>query len=311
MRSDHKEAAALLRRMLPPRGQLAGYGRPVGAMLLSIAVAYQEEGEAGNAIEFYEKALEINRRVLPEDAPNLTANIGNLATAYLGQGEYGKALRLSEEALTIRRRLLVGDHEDIAGSLHNVARAHYYRGEFSRAVERHREALEMQRRLLPGDDEKIVMSLHCLAECHQGPGRAQAGDGATRGGAGDAATVGAGGPPDIARSLARIGEALGAVGDYAAGLLRRKEALPILTKSLPPGSRAVQKVVKAIETFGAKLPGTALQAAEPTAVDWSSKSVYELRAFLQSQGVDLGEGADKDDMVQVAMALAAEEGQGA
>jgi hypothetical protein len=56
-------------------------------------------------------------------------------------------------------------------------------------------------------------------------------------------------------------------------------------------------------------PGAPAPEAVPVAVDWSSKSVHELEAFLQARGVNLGEGADVADMVQVAMALAAEEGQ--
>jgi hypothetical protein len=48
-------------------------------------------------------------------------------------------------------------------------------------------------------------------------------------------------------------------------------------------------------------------------VDWSSQSVVELEAFLRSRGVDLGgDGAgqlDKATLVEIAMAIAAEEEQ--
>jgi hypothetical protein len=57
---------------------------------------------------------------------------------------------------------------------------------------------------------------------------------------------------------------------------------------------------------GAPAPET-----QAMAVDWSSQSVGELEAFLRSRGVDLGEGTDEAVMVQVAMALAAEDGWGA
>jgi hypothetical protein len=40
------------------------------------------------------------------------------------------------------------------------------------------------------------------------------------------------------------------------------------------------------------------------AVDWSNKSVGELRAFLRAQGVDLRGLLEKPDLVQAAMALA-------
>jgi hypothetical protein len=42
-------------------------------------------------------------------------------------------------------------------------------------------------------------------------------------------------------------------------------------------------------------------------VDWSSKSVVELEAFLRSRGVNLGGECDKATLVEAASAIAAEE----
>jgi hypothetical protein len=43
------------------------------------------------------------------------------------------------------------------------------------------------------------------------------------------------------------------------------------------------------------------------AVDWSSKSVVELEAFLRSRGVDLEGEPDRADLLQAVTALAAED----
>jgi hypothetical protein len=54
-----------------------------------------------------------------------------------------------------------------------------------------------------------------------------------------------------------------------------------------------------------------LAEADVGAMDWSSKSVVELDAFLRSRGVDLGgegEGQpDKATLVEIVMAIAADE----
>jgi hypothetical protein len=45
-------------------------------------------------------------------------------------------------------------------------------------------------------------------------------------------------------------------------------------------------------------------------VDWASKSVVELEAFLRSRGVDPGGQCDRATLVEIAMAIAAEEEDG-
>jgi predicted HTH domain antitoxin len=53
-----------------------------------------------------------------------------------------------------------------------------------------------------------------------------------------------------------------------------------------------------------------VSGAEAEAVDWSSQSVRELKAFLRSRGVDLRGLLEKADLVQAAMATATQEQEG-
>jgi hypothetical protein len=116
-------------------------------------------------------------------------------------------------------------------------------------------------------------------------------------------------------------------GDYGAAVLLREEALAMLRRLLPEGHEEIGRCSKALgdddrammhfkmvqALLSDWLPADdpeLVQLSEATAgpVDWSSQSVGELEAFLRSRGLDPGEGTDKEDLVQVAMALAADGG---
>ena len=69
----------------------------------------------------YEKALEINRRLLTDDHPDTARGYNNVADNLYAQGKYSDAQPLYEKALEINRRLLADDHPDTAFSFNNLA----------------------------------------------------------------------------------------------------------------------------------------------------------------------------------------------
>ncbi|CAF5009013.1 unnamed protein product, partial [Rotaria socialis] len=57
------------------------------------------QGEYQQAVKFFEKSLEINRKTLPEDHASLAPTYSNIGGVYSSMGEYSKALKYYEEAL--------------------------------------------------------------------------------------------------------------------------------------------------------------------------------------------------------------------
>jgi tetratricopeptide (TPR) repeat protein len=305
----HEEALAMRRRLLPEDHP------DIATSLNNLATCHFSQGEYGKAALLQEEALAMQRRLLPEDHPDIASSLNNLADCHFSQGGYGKAALLHEEALAMRRRLLPEDHPHIALSLNNLAKCHFSQGEYGRAAVLHEEALTMLRRRPPEDHPDIASSLNNLAICHS-----------RRGEYGKAVLLHEEAlamrrrllpedHPEIGWSTARLGSALEAMGDYAGAVRRFEEAFTTLSKSLPPDHPELLRLVDSRDLCRTLLASVVdlFPDAVAGAVDWSSKSVVELEAFLRSRGMELdlgGEGqgqVDRAILVEAATAVAAEE----
>ena len=71
--------------------------------LLNIGAAYNAKGEHDKAIEYYEKALAIQRAVLGERHADVATSLNNIGFAYYAKVEHDKAIEYCEKALAIRR----------------------------------------------------------------------------------------------------------------------------------------------------------------------------------------------------------------
>ena len=76
----------------------------------NMAVVYYEQGDYKKALEYNEKALEINERVLGRDHPDTAKSYYNMAGVYSAQGDNEKALKFNEKALEVFRIRLGENH---------------------------------------------------------------------------------------------------------------------------------------------------------------------------------------------------------
>jgi tetratricopeptide (TPR) repeat protein len=126
------------------------------------ATELYRSGNFASAQPLFEKALEIQRRLLGEDYPETARSYNNLAVDLEAQGKDGAAQPLKEKALEIRRLLLGEDHPDTAVSYNNAAMNRMYQGRFDAAQPLLERALEIRRRLL-GDGLDTAQSYSNLA----------------------------------------------------------------------------------------------------------------------------------------------------
>ena len=110
-----------------------------------------------------EKALEIRRRLLTDDHPDVAQSYGGLAGNLQLQGKYARAQPNYEKALKIRRRLLTDDHPDTAQSYDHLAVNLGAQGKHAPAQPLYEIALEIRHRLLTDDHPETARSYNHLA----------------------------------------------------------------------------------------------------------------------------------------------------
>ncbi len=121
------------------------------------------QGKYAQAQPLYEKALEIDRRLLTDDHAETAGGYFNLACNLLRQGKYGQAQPLLEKALEINRRLLTDDHPATATSYNILANNLQEQGKYARAQPLYEKALVIRRRLLTDNHPETAASYNNVA----------------------------------------------------------------------------------------------------------------------------------------------------
>ncbi|CAF3929992.1 unnamed protein product, partial [Rotaria sp. Silwood1] len=78
-------------------------------------------GQYQEAVSFYEKSLEINRKTLPDDHSSCANTYTAIGAAYNNMGNYPKALEIYEKALKIWEKTLPLNRPLLATSYNNIA----------------------------------------------------------------------------------------------------------------------------------------------------------------------------------------------
>ena len=76
----------------------------------NIGLVYEEQGDYGKALEYYEKALAISEKVLGTDHPSTATTYNNIGGVYRAQGDYGKAYEYYEKAFEVVYEKLGENH---------------------------------------------------------------------------------------------------------------------------------------------------------------------------------------------------------
>ena len=89
--------------------------------LNGLALLYDSQGRYNDAEPLYLQSLDIRKRQLGNDHPDVAQSLNNLAQLYYSQGQYNDAEPLYLQSLDIKKRQLGNDYPDVATSLNNLA----------------------------------------------------------------------------------------------------------------------------------------------------------------------------------------------
>ena len=142
----------------------------------SIGCIYDAQGHYDRALEFYEKAMHIWKRIYGNDHLNLAASFNNLACVYAELHQYSQAVDFNHRALKIRERSLPANHADLGASHNNLGELYRRLGQYSLCMEHLKQALKIYRLSLPlqhPDTAEVHMNLGLAYENQSQNERAQ------------------------------------------------------------------------------------------------------------------------------------------
>jgi tetratricopeptide (TPR) repeat protein len=115
----------------------------ITAILGNIGIVYSTRGELDKALEYLEKALKLDEEL--ERKEGMAAVLGNIGIVYKTKGELDKALEYYEKALKLHEEL--GRKREMGANLGNIGVVHGIKGELDKALEYLEKALKLDEEL--------------------------------------------------------------------------------------------------------------------------------------------------------------------
>jgi tetratricopeptide (TPR) repeat protein len=125
------------------------------------------QGEYKEALDFYEKTVQIQEKALPPNHSHLAISYNNIGSVYRSMGEYSKALSSFERSLEIRKVALPPNHPDLAISYNNIGLAYDSMGEYSKALSNFQQALDIREQVLPPTHPDLIACKNSLEQVKQ------------------------------------------------------------------------------------------------------------------------------------------------
>lgn len=130
-----------------------GYEQGVAHNLNNIGTLYNELGEHDEALRCQEEALEINQKIKNE--PGIANSLNNIGVVYTDSGKPEEALKLFQKVLEIIKK--TGYEEGIANVFNNIGLAYSKLREINQALNYYQKALKINRKI--GCKEGIATNL--------------------------------------------------------------------------------------------------------------------------------------------------------
>ena len=132
--------------------------------LRNLAAVAMAEKRYVEALARHQEVLDIQRRRLGDDDPEMASTLYSLGSLYRRQGELGEAESLMRQALAVYETAYGSDDTRVATVKNSLGRLLYLQGRPVAARKLYEEALEAQRRLLGDDHVRVAVNRRLLAE---------------------------------------------------------------------------------------------------------------------------------------------------
>src|SRR5659263_137520 len=121
---------------------------------------HDDMGKAEQAIEYYEHALEIDKKVYGDRHPNVAIYLNNIGLAWNNLGDSKKAIAYLEQALEIDKEVYGDRHPNVATDLNNIGAAWNNLGDSKKAIAYYEQALEIDKEVHGDWHHKVAIRLN-------------------------------------------------------------------------------------------------------------------------------------------------------
>ena len=195
--------------------------------------AKYHQGDYKKAVEYFEKALDIDQKTLLPNHRDLAISYSNIGALYMSLGEYPKAFAYYEKVLDIDEKTLPENHITLAPSYNNIGLIYKNMGEYSKALLYYEKAFEIWQKTLPANHPNLSTSYNNIGEVYTNMGEHSKALRYYEKALGIWQKSLPANHPFLATSFNNIGEAHRNMNEYSTALLYYEKALKIFEKALP------------------------------------------------------------------------------
>ncbi|CAM2723982.1 unnamed protein product, partial [Rotaria socialis] len=212
-----------------------------------------DQGKYPEAVKFYQKYLEIKRKILPEDDASLASTYGNIDAVYKKMGEYSRALEFYKKSLKIKEISLPPIHPSLATSYCSIGLVYNKMDEYSRALEFYKKSLKIKEISLPANHPSLATSYNNIGLVYKNMGEYSKALEFYEKSLKIKEISLPTNHPGLATSYNNIGLLYENMGEYSKALPYLEKALSIKQKSLRSTHPSIKNVMHSIEEVKKKL----------------------------------------------------------
>jgi CHAT domain-containing protein len=134
-------------------------------VLHNVGNIYSEQGNYGQALEYYRKTLAISEAL--DDKAAMATALNNIGIVHYRQANYSQALEYYQKSLAVKKAQ--GDRAAMAGALGNIGNVHRKQGNYAQALEHYQQSLTMSESL--GDNDGKARALYNIGDVYRIQGR--------------------------------------------------------------------------------------------------------------------------------------------
>ncbi|CAF1335738.1 unnamed protein product [Adineta ricciae] len=200
----------------------------------ALGLINHNQSKYSEAIELYQKAIEINQRVLPAYHTDLADSYSSIGSSYSRMNEHSQALLYHEKAFEIYQKTLSPDHLDLAVCYINFGEVFHNLSRYSDALFNHQKALKIKLKVLSPDHPEVASCYSFIGTVYNTMGEYSKALASHKEALEIRLKSLRANHPDLATSYKNIGEVYSNLNAYSEALIYHKKALEIELNILPP-----------------------------------------------------------------------------